>query len=735
MEVKKNSKWKAIKKAIVNSDCYLVYLLFFTITSVYFEVFMDLCIGESVPVTGVLMAAGMGCLLTFFVNIFGKKYRMILANILTLLMTVMVIAEFIYYRTFTVPFSFGVFSEGIQGAEAMGDSNFRSMAINRAIDNWYIVLALLIPMASGIAITVLLKKENRYISRKMDYYWKFAALILSAMLCIVWQTVIYSSNSGVLSTKDIYREDGISNATLNRLGYSITVYKDIKDTLFPSEFDEEYESVGDIFVVKDEETTQESTENESPSEPENTEETTEQVIEIPKKEFNQLNIDFKALAQSTEDSELKWLHNYMADSEPTKTNEYTGLFEGYNVILMTAESFSPWAVDENLTPTLYKLVNSGWVFTNFYNSAYGNTSDGEYMVCTGNMPDGQGSRTFQRSSSNYMANCLGYALGNVGYATYAYHPHTYSYYQRDQTHPNMGYIYKGYGNGLDIRKSWPESDLECIEKTIDEYVNAQPFHAYYMTVSGHMDYTFSDNYMSYKNRELVANLNKSEQMRAYIAANIEFDRALEYLIKKLEEKGCLENTVIAFAADHYPYAMEEELMAAVGENAKWYGVHKSNLVIWSASVKEQKIINKACSSIDIVPTLLNLLGMDYDSRLYIGKDIFSDAPGLVMFADKGFATDVCIYNSSYDEVKITDSSLQALPEGYLENVIGTVKQRLKASSLILNTDYYRVIFGEPTYHPEEQTRAPEPEGEQTITSEGEQTPASEGEQTTAPEVE
>lgn len=112
----------------------------------------------------------------------------------------------------------------------------------------------------------------------------------------------------------------------------------------------------------------------------------------------------------------------MASASPTTKNEYTGLFKDYNVILITAESFSPWAVDEKLTPTLYKMVHTGFVMNNFYIPAFNNTSDGEYMVCTGLIPNGQGNHSFQDTADNDMALCFGNILGPLGYSTNAYHP-------------------------------------------------------------------------------------------------------------------------------------------------------------------------------------------------------------------------------------------------------------------------------------------------------------------------
>ena len=252
----------------------------------------------------------------------------------------------------------------------------------------------------------------------------------------------------------------------------------------------------------------------------------------------------------------------------------------------------------------------------------------------------------------------------------------------------MGYDYKGNGSGVDIPKTWPESDLGMMELTMDEYIDKQPFHAYYMTVSGHKNYTFIDNYMSYKNRDLVADLEGTEAMRAYVACNIELDRALEYIINRLEEKGIADKTVIAFAADHYPYGLKDELVAEIGEEAnKWYGLQKSNLVIWSASMKENVYVDKVCSSADIIPTLLNLMGVEYDSRLYSGKDILSDSPGLVVFNDMGFMTDYCIYNAKQDKVKETSDI--KVPQDYIDTINALVRNQWNAAGKIIQVDYYK----------------------------------------------
>ena len=171
-------------------------------------------------------------------------------------------------------------------------------------------------------------------------------------------------------------------------------------------------------------------------------------------------------------------------------NKYTGMFKGCNFIFITAESLSHYVIDRDLTPTLYRLANEGFIFNNFYNPNWGvSTSDGEYVACTGLIPKA-GVWSFYHSGKNWLPFVMGNQFLRLGYSSRAYHNHTYTYYKRNISHPNMGYIYKGVGNGLKIKNTWPESDLEMVDVTTPEFINDEKFHVYYMTVSGHLSYIY-----------------------------------------------------------------------------------------------------------------------------------------------------------------------------------------------------------------------------------------------------
>lgn len=409
-------------------------------------------------------------------------------------------------------------------------------------------------------------------------------------------------------------------------------------------------------------------------------------------EYNVLELDFQELFNQESDQLLKAMHSYFASIPATEKNEYTGMFAGYNLILITAEAFYPYAIRQDITPTLHKMYTQGFQFTNFYTPVWGvSTSDGEYVACTGLIPK-KGIWSFHRSGTNYMPFVMGNQLNRLGYKSVAYHNHSYKYYRRNISHPNMGYVYKGVGNGLDVRRTWPASDLEMMEKTLPEYISHEPFHAYYMTVSGHLQYNFRGNFIAVKNRSLVQHLPYSQAVQAYLATQIELDRAMEYLLAKLEEAGVAERTLIAISSDHYPYGLKNtEINELAGYPVEeQFELHRNAFILYVPGM-EPVTVDKYASSLDIIPTLSNLLGLEFDSRLLMGRDILSSAEPLVIFVDGSFIIQEGRYNAQTK--KFIHHSGGTIDSDFLDEVLLQVQNRMYYSARILDTDYYRVILG------------------------------------------
>lgn len=674
-------------------------------------------------VNGILLSAVFGIFVTILTGLFHPVANKIIGCVIVGVVSFYYITQTVYYHVFQR--FLNLFSIGAVGTDVL---EFKREILTAIKDCAFYILLLLVPF-------IFLCAFHKVRFEKERWYMKLYIAASGISLYLVFLLGIRVQGKGIYAPFNLYYGEWVQELGTEKLGLLETVAKDIKGLIGGNNQLEleavTYEDIGfDTAHTDTTGTNRNSTTNEESMDPiEQVTPTIElattkqsEVTSMPKplveqptesaspdnsmvnrdtyeeekpKEIdrspNVLNLSFESLIEGEKNKTVKALHEYFSKQQPTNKNEYTGMFKGYNLIMLTAEGFSPYAVDEELTPTLYKLTHEGFVFENFYTPLWWcSTSDGEYVACTSRIPKG-GVTSMYVSGSNDMPFCLGNQFSKLGYQCNAYHDHTYTYYHRDVSHPNMGYEYKARGNGLELKETWPESDLEMMEKTIPEYVGKEPFHTYYMTVSGHMNYTFMGNYMSYKHRDEVKELPYSEEARAYKACNLELDQALQYLIEQLEKEGVADRTVIALSADHYPYGLEKDIIDEMAghEVEENFELYENYFILWNPQIKEPIVITKPCSSLDILPTLSNLFGLNYDSRLLMGRDILSDSEPLVMFSNRSFITDKVMYNSKTKEVmNLTE---EELPEGYVDNMIKIVKNKFAISVSMLEEDYYRKL--------------------------------------------
>lgn len=528
-------------------------------------------------------------------------------------------------------------------------------------ENIFRCLLLFIP----VSLLFIFHKKIKSESFNPKILWKKALVLLITFIITVLSLNLDTKKS-IYTAKNLYYNQHYPNQMAQTFGILTTMRLDLERTI--SGFEEKTIEVAET--------------------------SDKEVNKNPKIEYNVADIDYDSLIKNETNEEIKNIHNYVKSSTSSEKNIYTGMFKGKNLIAIVAEAFSPIAVNKDLTPTLYKLVNSGFVFNNFYTPVYYvSTSDGEYVTLNSLLPK-ESVWSFSKSSKNYLPYAYGNLFKEMGYTTYAFHDGTYKYYNRHLSHPNMGYTYKACGNGLEKSmkcKIWPQSDLEMINATYDYYKDSEHFMTYYMTISGHLQYNFYGNNMSYRNRELVKDLDKSTAIKAYIAAQKELDKALEELLNKLEADGKLDDTVIVLSADHYPYGLTTDQISEIMniEDSK-FDVHKNNLVIWSSTMKEPIEINKYGESLDILPTVLNLFGIDFDSRLLMGRDLLSNSDGLVIFNDRSWITDKGKYNAS---TKVfTPFNNEQVDEDYIESINTKVYNKFVISKNILETNYYKYVF-------------------------------------------
>lgn len=586
-------------------------------------------------------------------TLFNEKVNRVLNIILTSALTLVTLAQIVYYNFYDSIFSFFSLTTGT--GQVM---QFWQMIIDVILRIWYIFVIILVPYILYLVF-----------NKKFNYKRPNKTLIISEVLAFILSFagiffVVKFDNKGIYSLRRLLFSTHAPMLTIDKTGLltmeSIDVYR------YVFGFEEE------IYI----------------------EEKEEPVIKEETKEYNIYNIDFDKLISETNDKNLISMHKYFKSVEPTEKNKYTGLFKGKNLIFITAEAFDTIAIDKDITPTLYKMANNSFVFNNYYQPLYPvSTSDGEYMNLISLIPK-EGIWSFRKTSELSMPLGIGNMFKKEGYNAYAFHNHTYKYYERNKSHPNIGFNYYGCGNGLEKKmncKHWPNSDLEMVEASFDYFLkDDKPFLTYYMTVSGHLNYNFYGNNMASRNRKAVKNLKYSDAIKAYYATQIELDKALEKLLKTLDEKNLLEDTLIVLGPDHYPYGLTTKEMNEVSKTDRGdkFENYHTTLIMYNPSI-ERTEINKVVSGLDLLPTIYNLYGIDYDSRLLMGRDIFSHSEGLAILSDRSWITNKGTYNSV--SKKFTSTTDEEVSKEYIDEINSIVYQKFSMSSLILDYDYYKKL--------------------------------------------
>lgn len=585
-------------------------------------------------------------------TLFNEKINRVLNIILTSVLTLVTLAQIVYYNFYDSIFSFFSLTTGT--GQVM---QFWQMIIDVILRIWYIFVIILIPY---ILYLIFNKKFNYKRPNKTIIISEIVAFILSFTGIFF---VVKYDNKGIYSLRRLLFSTHAPMLTIEKTGLLTMEAVDVYRYIFG--FKEE------IYV-----------------------EETKPVIKEEVKEYNTYNIDFDKLISETNDENLISMHKYFKSVEPTEKNKYTGLFKGKNLIFITAEAFDTIAIDKDITPTLYKMANNSFVFNNYYQPLYPvSTSDGEYMNLISLIPK-EGIWSFKKTSELSMPLGIGNMFKKEGYNAYAFHNHTYKYYERNKSHPNIGFDYYGCGNGLEKKmncKHWPNSDLEMVEASFDYFLNDdKPFLTYYMTVSGHLNYNFYGNNMASRNKKAVKDLKYSTAVKAYYATQIELDKALEKLLKTLEEKNLLEDTLIVLGPDHYPYGLTTKEMNEVSKidrTDKFENYH-TTLIMYNPSIERTKI-NKVVSGLDLLPTIYNLYGIEYDSRLLMGRDIFSESEGIAILSDRSWITNKGTYNTVTKEFKSFNN--EEVSKEYIDKINSIVYQKFSMSSLILDYDYYKKL--------------------------------------------
>lgn len=637
---------------------------------IYFEILLRLFGKTSILphlIYPCLYAAGTGLLLSSITCLFSNRVNRILTLLILFITGIIFIVECLVQRSFQFYMPFGSIRTGAGGVTG----NYFLQLLSAIFHGIPAIILFLLP--SFLYFFVFYKR----IPPRRQRPQRVARIFLYSLLILGFTMTISNIGPSRAAYKTQYKFD------------NATKYFGLITSL---RLNSQYDAVGnsaDVFVETDNSLEAQVTETST---------------------VNKMNLPLDEINAETTNSTILSLNNYVSSLTSENKNDYTGIFKGKNLILISAEAFSDVVIDKDLTPTLYRLSHNGFYFPEYYQPNWGgSTTTGEYSFLTGLVPLDD-AETIQRAKDKNLYFTMGNQLQRQGYTSFAYHNGDYDYYNRQLTHENFGYDkYLGLGNGLEEITDWWPTDEVMFDKTMDTYINKQPFSIYYMTISGHCIYT-ADNELTKENLAHVKSVvgdKYKDTTTYYLCYQLELEHALTRMIEKLDEAGITDNTVICLTSDHYPYGLEktatfnntEDYVADLyGADPKynWERDHNS-LIIWSGCLEnEQKdlacTINEPTYSLDILPTLSNLFGVEYDSRLLVGRDAFSGTDALALWNDYSWATEKGKYDSGTQT--FFPNAGETVDQEYINNINAIVSNKISFSKKVLDEDYYEVLFGE-----------------------------------------
>ena len=344
-----------------------------------------------------------------------------------------------------------------------------------------------------------------------------------------------------------------------------------------------------------------------------------------------------------------------------ESNAMSGVLAGKNLILIQLEAIDTWMVD--YMPNLKAVKEQSVVFSNHYTPAYitAGTFNTEFIVNTGLLPATTGTST-SVYTRNAFPNSLPHLFREEGYTAESFHGSEGNVYNREQIHLNLGYEDYHSGSEMGMADYTMDSDLMA---AFDDMTDDAPFFTFIITYSGHGPYSEENPIYLAHADEARAEATRTDGNYVYAVAHAkETDAFIGELMAALEENGLLEDTVLAFYADHYNYYMLDDAL-----NMDIKGVDSLDLLqhtdffIYSRSLEAQTV-EKYTSSIDVMPTLANLFGLEADYELLAGDDAFSEDGGYVFFNDNTFV-------------------------GTQEDVSAEIVERRRINQLLLTGDWWR----------------------------------------------
>ena len=398
-------------------------------------------------------------------------------------------------------------------------------------------------------------------------------------------------------------------------------------------------------------------------------------------------------------------------------NEFTGIFEDKNLIVILLESVNDIFIHEEYFPTFYYLFNNGISFRNNYTPRNSCSTGNNEMTAMTGLFSINNICTVNVYNQNRYPQSIFNVFNRQDYHTSSYHNHGDIFYNRTVIHRNMGSS-KFFGpDALGIPWTtdfgqWA-SDLTLMQRSMPHFIDEDPYMAFITTVTPHRAYTVYSVYAE-RHAEMFANQGFSRPLRRYLSKLKELDLALEYMLKNLEAEGQLENTVIAMFSDHYPHGLTN---AQINEFLDYdvnvrREIDRTPMVIYHSGTPAKQVY-KYSTIIDLLPTLLNMFNTQHDPRHYFGIDLMSQQASRAIFADGSWQDEIGFYSATSGRFTPTNNNDLTYTREELIEINNHISSMKRMSGGIIRNNYFHQLF-----RAKERFRPAQPEEEQIITPPG-----------------
>lgn len=516
----------------------------------------------------------------------------------------------------------------------------------------YKYYTVLIPLTLYIIYVIIKKEDSKY----LRYRYVPMTLIALVTAYVVTLTAGFMQNKfQYVSNEDLFMNPSLPNVAVNQFGVSIFGILDVKS---------KFTNSGQAPVIKEEEINYE-------------------------REINDENIN--KLIADEKDPTMNSLNKYFFSRKITEKNDYTGIFKDKNVIVILLESVNNIMINEEYFPTLYKLYNEGLTFTNNYSPRNNcSTGNNEFSVLTSLFTINNTCTANEYRTNTYYQSIFN-LFAKEGYTANSFHNYTEKYYYRNIIHKNIGSKYYGVED-LDIPYSnkyeeWP-SDVELIEKSFDIFSRNEPYITYMATVTTHQPYGKSSEYGDLY-LDKFKDLDVSISVKRYLSKMTVLDQAMERLLQLLEENGELEDTVLVMFGDHYPYGIKTSELQKMFDYdlEERKEIERTPFIIYNSEIEGKKF-DQYTTFINILPTIANLFDLDFDPRLYMGEDVFSeDYSNIAIFADGSWQSPYAYYDAEKSSLTYINDDYQYSDEEVIK-INKEINNKIAMSNLAIQKNYF-----------------------------------------------